>query len=61
VNEDLEKELLRILTERSPEDYGFASALWTRWMVRDVIFEEFGKRVGITTAGRILKRMGFSP
>lgn len=61
VNEELEDELLRIVTERSPEDYGFESALWTRWMVRDVIFEEFGKKVGITTAGRILKRMRLSP
>jgi len=61
VNEDLEEKLLRIVTERSPEDYGFESALWTRWMIRDVVFEEFDKRVSITTAGRILKRIGLSP
>jgi transposase len=61
VNEDMEEQLLRIVTERSPEDYGFESALWTRWMIRDVVFEEFGKRVSITTAGRILKRIGLSP
>ncbi|MFP4307092.1 MAG: winged helix-turn-helix domain-containing protein [Desulfococcaceae bacterium] len=61
VNEDMEEKFLRTVTEPSPEDYGFESALWTRWTIRDVVFEEFGKRASITTAGRILKRMGLSP
>ncbi|MFP4308801.1 MAG: winged helix-turn-helix domain-containing protein [Desulfococcaceae bacterium] len=61
VNENMEEELLRIVTEPSPKDCGFESALWTRWMIRGAVFEEFGKRASITTAGRILKRMGLSP
>jgi transposase len=61
VDEKMEEEVLRIVTERSPVGYGFESALWTRWMIRDIIFKEFGKLISITTTGRILKRIGLSP
>jgi transposase len=49
------------LVRQDPRDLGFADALWTRAMVAELIWSEFGTRVSVTVAGRILHRLGFTP
>ncbi|MYW98003.1 IS630 family transposase [Amycolatopsis rubida] len=44
-----------------PRQLSFEFALWTREMVREVIFREFGARLSAVSVGRLLRTMGMSP
>jgi transposase len=44
-----------------PRQLSFEFALWTREMVRVVIFREFGVRLSVVSVGRLLRTMGLSP
>ena len=49
------------ITTKSPLQYKFEFALWTRSMVRELIRERFGVRLSDVSVGRFLKKLGLSP
>ncbi|MFQ5757135.1 MAG: IS630 family transposase [Acidiferrobacterales bacterium] len=53
--------IVRLLTERCPDQLKLPFALWTREAVRDLIAHRFGLRLSVWTVGRYLKRWGFTP
>lgn len=55
------KKLYRIVSDKNPLQLKFEFALWTRDMVGELIWREFGVRLGLTTVGRLLRKLGLSP
>ena len=53
--------LYQVVTTKSPLQYRFEFALWTRGMVRDLIRERFGVRLSDVSVGRLLRKLGLSP
>jgi transposase len=53
--------LYKAITTKSPLQYRFEFALWTRAMVRVLIRERFGIRLSDVSVGRLLKKLGLSP
>jgi transposase len=53
--------IVRLITDRCPDQLKLPFALWTREAVRDLIAQRTGLRVSVRTAGRYLKRWGFTP
>ena len=53
--------IVRLLTERCPDQLKLPFALWTREAVRDFIARRFGIRLSVWTVGRYLTRWGFTP
>lgn len=51
----------RCLQEKTPEQYRFEFALWTREAVQELIEYLCGVRMPIRTVGEYLKRWGFTP
>ncbi|MBK9119438.1 MAG: winged helix-turn-helix domain-containing protein [Phycisphaerales bacterium] len=49
------------MTDRTPDQLKLPVALWTREAVRDLIAQRTGLAVSARTAGRYLKRWGFTP
>jgi transposase len=55
------KKIYNIVTSRNPLQLKFEFALWTRDMVRDLIWAQFKVKLSLVSVGRLLKRMGLSP
>lgn len=53
--------LYRAITSKSPLQYRFEFALWTRGMVRELIRERFGVKLSDVSVGRLLRKMGLTP
>jgi transposase len=53
-------ELAGLITETDPRDHGFAVALWTREVVRQLIPARFGLQLTVASVGRTLHKLGFS-
>lgn len=53
--------VVRLITDRCPDQLKLPFALWTREAVRDLIAQRFAVRVSVWTVGRYLKRWGFTP
>src|SRR3954453_878959 len=53
-------ELAGLITETDPRDHGFAVALWTREVVRQLIAARFGVQLTVASVGRTLHKLGFS-
>ena len=53
--------IVRQITDRTPDQLKLPFALWTREAVRDLIAHRTGVQVSVRTAGRYLKRWGFTP
>lgn len=53
--------IVRLITDRCPDQLKLAFALWTREAVRQLIKERYGISVSVWTVGRYLKRWGFTP
>jgi transposase len=53
-------ELAGLIAESDPRDHGFAVALWTREVVRQLIAARFGVQLTVASVGRILHNLGFS-
>jgi len=49
-----------LLDQKSPEDLGIASPLWSRAAVRDLIRREFDIELAVRTVGEYLKRWGYT-
>ena len=46
---------------KDPRQYGFDFGLWTRQVVAALIAQQFGVRVGVTAAGRLLAELDITP
>lgn len=53
--------LVRLITDRCPDQLKLPFALWTREAVRDLMAQRFGIRLSVWTVGRYLRRWGFTP
>ena len=53
-------ELAGRIAESDPRDHGFAVALWTREVVRQLIAARFGVQLTVASVGRTLHNLGFS-
>jgi transposase len=53
--------LYALIVGKDPRQMQFEFALWTREMVREVIRREFGVRLSVVSAGRLLRKLGLSP
>src|SRR3954468_8637165 len=53
-------ELAALITETDPRDHGFAVALWTREIVRQLIAARFGVELTVASVGRTLHGLGLS-
>jgi len=56
-----EKELKKLLVDKTPDQLRLSFALWTRQAVQEVIKERYGIEMPIRTVGEYLKRWGFTP
>src|SRR3954463_13530069 len=54
------RELSGLIVGTDPRDHGFAVALWTREIVRQLIAARFGVTLTVASAGRPLHDLGFS-
>src|SRR5260370_2473619 len=52
--------LYRTVTGKSPLQFRFEFALWTREMIRLLLREEFDLRLSVASVGRLLKQLGVS-
>ena len=52
--------LYRTVTGKSPLQFRFEFALWTREMIRVVLREQFDLRLSVASVGRLLKQLGLS-
>ena len=52
--------LRTILNEKSPEEVGIASPLWTRRAVADLIRKQYGIDMPVRTVGEYLRRWGYT-
>lgn len=55
-----EKEIQRVITDKTPDQLKMAFALWTRRAVCDLVEERCGVRLPERTCGEYLKRWGFT-
>ena len=61
LTEDQARQLYATLLGKDPRQLGFDFALWTRWMVRDLIKRLFEVDLTEQSVGRLLRRLGMSP
>lgn len=52
--------IYRTVTGKSPLQYRFEFALWTRDMIRILLREEFGLQLSLASVGRLLKQLGLT-
>jgi len=55
------KKIYDIITSKNPLQLKFEFALWTREMVRELIYSRFRIKISVVSVGRLLKKMGMSP
>jgi len=53
--------VVKMITDRCPDQLKMPFALWTREAVRDLIVHRYGIRLSVWTVGRYLRRWGFTP
>jgi transposase len=56
-----EKEIVRLIADRLPEQLKLPFALWTRRAVAGLLEQRFGIKLPVRTMGVYLKRWGFTP
>jgi transposase len=56
-----EKRMIRLITEKNPEQLKLRFGLWTREMVGELMTREFGIIRSVWQIGRYLKEWGFTP
>jgi transposase len=54
-------QLYRLIAGNDPRQLSFGLALWTRGMIQELIFRQFGIRLSIVSVGNVLRRLGMSP
>lgn len=53
--------LYTLIVGNDPRQYEFDFALWTRELVRELIWKKFGVRLSAVSVGRLLRTLGLSP
>lgn len=53
--------LYAMVTDRSPADFGFGQALWTRQILVDLVWDIWKVEVSLPTVGKVLRDLGLSP
>ena len=56
-----EEQIKEMIIGHQPNEYGLEHSLWTRQIVVELIQNEFSIKMGLTQAGKLLKRMGITP
>ena len=56
-----EKTVVKIITDKTPEQLKMPFALWTRPVIRELIQNRFGIKLPVRTLGHYLERWGFTP
>jgi transposase len=54
-------QLYRLIVGNDPRQLSFGLALWTRGMIQELIFRQFGVRLSLVSVGRALAGLGLSP
>ena len=54
-------QLYRLIAGNDPRQLSFGLALWTRGMIQELIFRQFGIRLSIVSVGNLLGKLGMSP
>jgi transposase len=54
-------QLYRLIAGNDPRQLSFGLALWTRGMIQELIFRQFGVRLSIISVGNVLGKLGMSP
>jgi transposase len=54
-------QLYRLVVGNDPRQLSFGLALWTRGMIQELIFRQFGVRLSLVTVGSVLADLGLSP
>ena len=57
---DQQRSLFTMVSQATPLDFGFSFALWTRDLVRQLIFSQFQVTMSISAVGALLHRIGLS-
>lgn len=58
---DQRSRLQEMITDTEPRQWGFAPALWTRELVRQLIWQEFAVQLSVASVGRVLHQLGLTP
>ena len=61
LNDKQEKRIIRLITEKNPDQLKLRFGLWTREMVGELMCREFGISRSVWQIGRYLKEWGFTP
>lgn len=61
LSEEQVRTVYAILLGKDPRQLQFDFALWTRWMVRDLITRLFDVELTEQSVGQMLRRLGMSP
>lgn len=56
-----EREVQRLIRDRTPDQLKMVYALWTRGAVAELIRDRFGVKLAVRTMGLYLERWGFTP
>ena len=54
-------QLYRLIVGNDPRQLSFGLALWTRGMIQELIFRQFGVRLSLVSVGAVLANLGLSP
>lgn len=54
-------QVCRLMVGIDPRQYSFGPALWTRRMVQELVFRQFGIRFSLASIGNVLRNLGMSP
>lgn len=61
LNDSQLSQLYRLIVGNDPRQLSFGLALWTRGMIQELIFRQFGVRLSLVSVGRALAGLGLSP
>ncbi len=61
LSSDQEREIRRLIGDKTPDQLKMPYALWTRGAVSELIENRFGIRLQVRTMGKYLARWGFTP
>jgi transposase len=53
--------LFGLIVDHDPRQLSFGLALWTREMIAELIWRQFGVRLSVASVGNILRKLGLSP
>ena len=56
-----ERQVFHWINGKNPRPYGFDFGLWTRQIVRELIAQRFGVRVGLASIAAVMARRGLTP